>query len=318
MMLMRHRVSPLRHLLFALLLLPLGLGAQTVIDLGSGGVRAKTLDDYREERADHARQQADSLAYIDHLTRAFNALHADSLQNAEELFLKALKVRPEAPGNYVIHYNLGNISMSRNRYHEACERFSRALSLHSNLIDARFDRAVCYLELGNLTAAREDCAHLQQLADVSTEDRVRWDFLSAAIYMKGRQAHLAKGELEEILRLSPENRSAQLLLAQALEEMGQPQTALLRLNALVEQEPEFFDALLARAALESKLELPDLARADYDAALRLQPDAADVYVLRAKTQIVLGNKTAAARDLDRAVALGLSRGSLTPIYKQTE
>ena len=76
------------------------LRAQTVIDLKRGGVvRAKTIDDYREEAKVKERLAADSLAYVDHLTRALNALGRDSLAQAEQLFKEALRVRPEAPSN---------------------------------------------------------------------------------------------------------------------------------------------------------------------------------------------------------------------------
>ena len=65
------------------------LRAQTVIDLKRGGVvRAKTIDDYREEAKVKERLAADSLAYVDHLTRALNALGRDSLAQAEQLFRK--------------------------------------------------------------------------------------------------------------------------------------------------------------------------------------------------------------------------------------
>lgn len=67
------------------------LPAQTIIDLNSGSVRAKDIDDYRYEKGLNERQEKDSLAYIDHLTRAFNALHADSLDEAERRFFRLLK-----------------------------------------------------------------------------------------------------------------------------------------------------------------------------------------------------------------------------------
>ena len=88
------RVFPL---LLLLLLSAAATGrAQTVIDLKrGGGVRAKTLDDYKIEHKTPRELAIDSLAYNDCLTRAFNELHRDSLHLAEAYFERALKLRPE-------------------------------------------------------------------------------------------------------------------------------------------------------------------------------------------------------------------------------
>ena len=85
--------------------------SQTVIDLGpGGGVRSKTWKDYERDGRTPAQQLADSLAYRDCLTRAFNALATDSLAQAETLFRRALKLMPEQPANAIVHYELGLIA----------------------------------------------------------------------------------------------------------------------------------------------------------------------------------------------------------------
>lgn len=65
------------------------------------------------------RLRDDSLLYVDNLRRAFNALHTDSLAQAERLFNEALKLRPTAPGNHIIRYNLGLVDMARGNNVEA-------------------------------------------------------------------------------------------------------------------------------------------------------------------------------------------------------
>ena len=89
--------------LFASIFLAGTLGAQTIIPLqrGQGGIRSKTVDDYKREQHTDKREQSDSLAYVDNLRRAFNALYADSLGQAETLFNEALKLRPAAEGNHI-------------------------------------------------------------------------------------------------------------------------------------------------------------------------------------------------------------------------
>lgn len=297
--------------------LPLPVSAQTVIDLGTGGVRGKTVDDYREEQGLKERARQDSLAYIDHLTRAFNALHQDSLAQAETLFLKALKVRPEAPGNYIVSYNLGRIRLAQGDYRAAIARFDDVLRQHPETAEARYDRAVCYYETGNLTAALADCSVLingQPDAALLTQTL----FLQAAAHTKARQPDLAKTDLEDILRRDPANVSAALLLAGVLEDLGRPQAALERLNVFVAAHPEEADGLVARAELEQRMGQLAAARADYDAAIRLRPDEALHHVGRAKVLLALREKAAARRDLERAIALGVPRGELTTLFRQTQ
>ena len=97
------------------------LSGQTIIDLKrGGGVRAKTVDDYRRDDSDMSRRvREDSLAYNDCLTRAFNALYRDSLDQAEELLTRALALRPAAPSNYIVRHYLARIHMARGQYAEA-------------------------------------------------------------------------------------------------------------------------------------------------------------------------------------------------------
>ena len=90
-----HRTLSLLLLLLAMACT--GLQAQTIVELKRGGtVRAKNMDDYKEELRLNERERADSMQYTDHLRRAFNALHADSLTLAESLFHQALKFHQEA------------------------------------------------------------------------------------------------------------------------------------------------------------------------------------------------------------------------------
>ncbi len=291
------------------------LQAQTVIDIEHGGVRPKTMDDYREEMGIKERVRADSLAYIDHLTRAFNALHDDSLSQAEELFRLALKTRPNVPGNYLIKSNLGRIQLGTGRYREAVGTFSEILTERPDLTDVRLDRAVCYYELNSLKAAAEDCSVLLN-QPLPQETRTRVLFLRSAVYRKSHQTDLAKADLETILEADPINESAQLLLAGSLEELGQPQAALNRLNLYLSAHPQSIEGLVSRAQILQHLGQTVPAVADYDAALKIAPTDASLYIARASLLISLGKKTAARADLDKALTLGVSRGELTELYKQ--
>jgi len=306
--------------LLLLLLLPAAATsrAQTVIDLKrGGGVRAKTLDDYKIEHKTPRELAIDSLAYNDCLTRAFNELHRDSLQLAEAYFERALKLRPEAVGNGVIRHNLGRIAMARGDLRSAIGTFTDLLRDEPHNYDVRLDRAKAYLELNNAQGAASDCDVLMARAEGVEQKRELYFLRGAARF----QMHLyadARRDLEQVLLLDAGNGNAIVLLALAYERDGQPHEAVNRLNLLLQAQPDNADALLARAGVEARLGQDAAARTDYDAVLRLTPEAADVYVDRARVLIRLGLKGAARKDLETARSMGIPTAALQHLYQQTK
>ena len=290
--------------------------AQTIIDLKKGGgVRAKTIDDYREEQGINERLKADSLAYIDHLTRAFNALHTDSLTQARRLFEDALRARPSAPGNYIVRYNLGRIDMAEQKYTAAVQRFSDVLRTKPDFRDARYDRALCYLEMKSLNAALQDCeALLNDTQD--TKERIRSLFLRSGVYQNAHQPEKSREDLKTILRLDPENENAQLLMACSYEDIGQPKEALNQLNLFLAAHPKNSDGLVARAQLQERLGMDAPAHADYSDAIALLPSDATLRVERAEVALRLGQKAAAREDLKEAARLGYPQVALSELWKK--
>ena len=290
--------------------------AQTVIDLKDGAIRAKTTEDYKEELGIKARAKADSLAYVDHMRRALNALHEDSLDKAALLLQKALKTRPEAPGNYLVHEKLGEIRLAQGRYREAVDHFAETLKQKPDSPNARYGRAVCYYETGSLKAAEDDCNALVDEEKATTPLGRQYRFLRAAIHTKNKYPEKARQDLEDILRADPDNQSAILLLAGILEETGQPKKALEQLNLFVDSHPQNTDGLAARAALLNRMEQYYLAEADYDTLIRLQVDNPSLYILRARVKLKLNKHEAAQTDLEKAVKLGVPRGEITALLRE--
>lgn len=318
---MRSHHTSLRLFLAALFLALLAAApqvcAQTVIDLHGGGIRAKNMDDYRNESKVRKRLAADSLLYVDCLTRALNALQTDSFAQAEQFFKKALKTRPDAPSNFIIHQNLGKIYLSTDRFREAVEEFSRVLKEKPDDGESRYFRATCLYGVGNIRSALDDCKALLE-ASPAQEQKERVLFLRAAIYVNNNQLDLAKADCESILQTSPDAESVNILLAGILERLGQSQKAYQHLTDFLGRQPSSVDGHAARAELAIRLNQPREALADYDAAVRLSPNNAALYVARAKVHIALGNKLLAKKDLDSAVANGYSHGELTPLYRQVQ
>ena len=303
------------------LILPAFSSAQTIIDLKPGGsVRAKTIEDYKAEQKMKEREEADSLQYADNLLRAFNALHTDSLAEAERLFEESLRLRPHAPGNYIIRHNLALIDLARGQYMRAEKKLTELIQTVPNYYDARLTRAKTYLQLDRAREAIQDAETLLNTDELKYQSH---DYLRQARFVRAsaryrlRQYPDARADLRRILEEDPQNLNAAVLEALTLHQLGQTQEALNRLNLLLTRDPKSIDVLLARAELHTSLKQYALARADYDQLIELHPNDPTLRTDRARTLINLGEKSAARRDLDRAIELGLPRGSVQSLYNLT-
>lgn len=296
------------------------LQAQTIIPLqrGGGGVRSKKVDDYKQEMKLDERERNDSIAYVDHLRRAFNALHADSLSEAESLFNQALKLRPNAPGNHVIKYNLGLVDMARGKNVDAVKMLTEVIKTYPNYYVARLARAEANLQLGRAQEAVEDA---EQVLDKTHFDGVTPDLLERARFVRAAARYQlrlfadAHADLRTLLADNPQHTNAQVLDALTLQQLGQPKESLNQLNLIVSAHPDNVDALSARAAVEAELNMHAMARADYDALIKLQPRESSYYIERAKMLIHLGEKKAARNDIDQAIRLGVPQGMVQPLIK---
>ena len=299
----------------------LTLQAQTIIPLERGkvGVRAKNIEDYKNDMKIAERLRDDSLLYVDNLRRAFNALHTDSLAQAERLFNEALKLRPTAPGNHIIRYNLGLVDMARGNNVEAIKKLTDIIKTYPNYFDARLARAEAYLQLGRTNEAIDDAQQLlekQHLDGMTADIAERARFVRAAARYQLRLYPDAHADLETIMGDNPQNVNAQILDALTLQQMGRPKEALNRLNLIVEAHPHHIDAISTRAAVEAELNLTAMARADYDTLIKWQPNESSYYIERAKMLIRLGEKKAARNDLDAAVRMGVPQGMVHLLYQQ--
>lgn len=300
----------------------LTLQAQTIIPLERGkvGVRAKNIEDYKNDMKMAERLREDSILYVDNLRRAFNALHTDSLSQAERLFNEALKLRPTAPGNHIIRYNLGLVDMARGNNVEAIKKLTDIIKSYPNYFDARLARAEAYLQLGRANEAIDDAQQLLEklhLDGMTADIAERARFVRAAARYQLRLYPDAHADLQTIIGDNPKNVNAQVLDALTLQHLGQPKEALNRLNLIVETNPNHIDAISTRAAVEAELNFTAMARADYDTLIKLQPNESSYYIERAKMLIRLGEKKAARNDLDTAVKMGVPQGMVHLLYQQT-
>jgi tetratricopeptide (TPR) repeat protein len=261
------------------------------------------MEDYRKQDPYKVqKQREDSIAYNDCLNRALNAMYRDSLIEAKDMLNEALTLRPEAPSNYIVRHYLARIDMATGEFRHAAEILSELLKQNPEDKEVRHERAVCYLEAGNPRMALTDCQTLVDKA-FAQEEKVRALFLRVAVYDALRLYQEEREDLTEILRITPNNQSATLLLAMTYAKLGQNTVALQKINAYILMYPENAEGYAARAEMEVKQEQWQLARADYDKAVELNPDEPTYYIARAGVLEKLELTSIARQDREKAQQL---------------
>lgn len=276
--------------------------SQTVIELDKGGaVRSKNLRDY-DKAVSLEQAQMDSIKYVDHITRGFNALHDDSLRLAQSHFEAALKLRPNAPGNHIVKQQIAKIAEAEGRFADAANLYTQILKQQPDLHAIRIERAALNLQLRHFKESKEDCDVLLQQTSTSI-DAERLYFIRASANIGLRLNDDAQRDFEHVLKLNPRHESAPIMLALLLHDEGQANKALTLLNLHLQAHPENVEALMLRASFEMKQSRYEAARADLDKAISLAPDEPALYLERANCFDKLKNKERARRDRLKAHTL---------------
>ena len=197
---------------------------------------------------------------------AVRCAESDSLEQAETLFKKALKLEPANAFNSLLFSNLGTVQRRLGHKEDALESYSMALNFAPLSVPILLNRASLYLEMG-----QEDRAYIDycNALDVDRENEEALLY-RAYIYLNRRDYKSAETDYLRLVRLNPENLTGQMGLATLYQRQKKYQQALEIFNQLLNTHPEDVNLLVARADLEMETEHPDLALFDLDAAIRLR------------------------------------------------
>ncbi|MCR4772964.1 MAG: hypothetical protein K5854_01215 [Prevotella sp.] len=146
----------------------------------------------------------------------------------------------------------------------------------------------------------------------------------AALYYRafvGEKLHrykFARLDYQNLLQIVPGNFEAQLGLALLNEKDKHLTEAMDGINSLVSQHPARAEGYAARAGIEKGRGMLELAEYDFTEAIKRDPTNTDYILCRADTRIKLKRYKEAREDLDKLVALGISRAGLAEFYKQAK
>lgn len=270
----------------------------------SGGVAAPAFSQSYQELCDRA------IAYTEQ----------DSLEQAEDYILRALKLEPANPHNALLFSNLGTIQRRQRRYDQALESYTFALNIAPRTVPILLNRAAIYLELGRNNLAQADYS----LALDMEKDNEEALLMRAYIYMQQRDYKMAKADYERLLRVNPSNFNGRLGLATLEQKDGKPEAALIILNSMIagkgensQWSPSQYALLyVARAGVEKEMQHTDLALMDLEEALRLDPSQVEAYLMRGEIYLSQKKKDLAKRDFEKAISLGVPQADLRDLLSQ--
>lgn len=259
--------------------------------------------------------------YEDLSERAVAATEQDSLAQAEEYILKALKLEPANPHNALLFSNLGTIQRRQRDYEKALESYTYALNIAPRAVPILLNRAALYLELGKDDLARIDYS---LALDIETSNQEAL-LMRAYIYMQKRDYKAARSDYERLLKLNPQSYNGRLGLATLEQKEGKYEDALTLLNKMIADKMDGtaqiatpLQAVLyvARAGVEKDMHHTDLALIDLEEAIELDASQSEAYLIRGQIYLSQKKKDLAKRDFEKAVSLGVPQSDVRDLLQQ--
>ena len=217
-------------------------------------------------------------------------------RNGATLFEHALDV---TSGNYIAHYNLGNIMLRQDRKAEAIEHYKKAVAFHPKYVDGHYNLGIA------LSAAEQ---YAEAIKEYHTVLRLRQNHKKVLSRMADALAR--NGQLDEAIAyynksLQHQPNDAEVLnnLALALVKKGQIDEAIKKYTEALEINPDSVEVLNNLGnALVKQGELKQAAT-HYQKALRLRPDFAETLYNLANTLRQMGQFAEAVRYYQEALSL---------------
>jgi tetratricopeptide (TPR) repeat protein len=190
-------------------------------------------------------------------------------QDSETLFRRMITA---VQGNYMAHYNLGNLYSRQDKLPEAVKQYEAALSAEPNYAEAHNNLGAVLLR-----QRRFDEALAHYSAAVRLKPEYLYYFSLANALVDAGSPVEAVTNYREALRLNPNSSQAHHNLGLALQVQGQADAAMAEFRAALQLQPDYESAehnLANRLADAGRL---DEAIAHYQAALHLDPSHAESY-----------------------------------------
>lgn len=206
------------------------------------------------------------------------------------------------------NYILGRKHFSRGEFEKAAERFANCIGAQARYpgYDDALDWAVkSYLKLGEQTGLKDverTIANLNEALRLNPENKDALFFLGS-LYKDSGQTGEAIEALKMLTTIDPTYPQANLALARAHLDAQQFEDALAALDAELRRNPSEYDALTDRAEVNILLANYDNAKRDLEAATRIDPNKWRAFLLQAQLSFAQEDFTKAQESLQRVLQI---------------
>lgn len=244
--------------------------------------------------------------------QASTLIKKDSLQKAEELYLKALKLEPANSHNALIFSNMGTIQRRMAKYDDAIASYSYALNIVPHAIPILLNRATAYMESGKNDFAYVDYCQILDL-DKGNKEALA---MRAYIYVSRYDYSAARIDYNRLLELDPTNYGGSLGLVALNQKEKKYTQALEVINKMITELPDDAMLYIVRADIEQEMGHTDLALIDLEESIRLDSNSPEPFVLRGEIYLSQKKKILARQDFMKAVQLGIPQSDLKQQFQQ--
>jgi len=207
--------------------------------------------------------------------------------------------------------------MTREQWSDSLRVLNRQIEYNIDSIDLHLKKAAVNIELGQWEYALKEYSDILQGQPYNPAAL----FYRAYVYDHERKYPMARVDYEKLLKMFPRHFEARVGLTLVNQKDGKKRDAFDQANRLVEMFPDSVLSYVVRADVEAEQGYLDLAIEDMTTAITKSPNLdadPEYYVRRAEYYLRRGDKVSAKKDLDKAVASGFNRASLTEMYKRSK
>ena len=283
-------------------------GAQVITSIGDENMKVPQGMKPQTQKA-----ESPYIADIDTETPYFQCI--DSAQTyiyshdwpaAEQWLLKAFMADPNNPSNSMVLSNIATLQRYQGKLADAVKNYSLALDMTPHAVTLLLNRAALYVEMDSVQRAIDDYERVCELDLYDTESRYSLGVLA----MENGDTKRAEDLFNEIRRINPNSGLYYEGMGLLHKHNGNHSRAAELFSQVIKVQPSV-QLLGHRADCYLAMKRLNDAEADIRTALEMNPEDPFLYVLRAKLNKLRFQRDDMNRDIDAAVALGLSRDYIT-------
>ena len=283
-------------------------GAQVVNSIGEENMKVERGLKPQEKKAEgpFIADLDTETPYFQYVDSAQTYIYSHDWPIAEQWLFKAVSQDPDNPNNSLLLSNIATLQRYQGKLADAVKNYSLALDMTPHAVTLLLNRAALYVEMDSVQRAIDDFERVCELDLYNTEARYSLGVLA----MESGDTKRAEDLFNEIKRINPNSGLYHEGMGLLHKRNGNHARAAELFTQVIKVQPS---AQLLGHRADCYLAMKRLSDAadDIRTALEMAPDDPYLYLLRAKLNKLRFERDDMARDIDKAVSLGLSRATIT-------